>query len=254
MRRTDYSARRLQRMLGGEYHETCFCTCWSRRAWRRCTLQRSRRLRCLSPFRARPRKLPTSSRPLTSATNGATAGTNRPTPMATVTTTRITMAVGVGIAGDTGTAGTTGTITTAAGDMADTTGISGHSEERGFGPFLFSSCLSRRQRRGQSQRDRRRDDRTTSELAGWISCLRASRSTPPAQSGPPCQAPAPIPQSAWRCCAGNRQFPPPPATPRTAPDRCRNENQNDRGKPAAAARRDSEATNRPDRSRSRSAC
>lgn len=58
--------------------------------------------------------------------------------MATVTTTRIIMEVGVGtIAGDTGTAGTTGTITIAAGDMADTTGISGNSEERGFGPFLF---------------------------------------------------------------------------------------------------------------------
>src|ERR1035441_3929330 len=69
---------------------------------------------------------------LTSATNGAIAGTNRPTPMATVTTTRIIMAVGVGpIAGDAGTAGTTGTITIAAGDMADTTGISGNSEERG---------------------------------------------------------------------------------------------------------------------------
>ena len=63
--------------------------------------------------------------------------------MATVTTTRIIMEVGVGtIAGDTGTAGTTGTITIAAGDMADTTGISGNSEERGFGPFPFYRDVS----------------------------------------------------------------------------------------------------------------
>ena len=33
---------RLQQMLGGEDHETCFCTCWPRRAWRGCTLQRGR--------------------------------------------------------------------------------------------------------------------------------------------------------------------------------------------------------------------
>ena len=31
----------LQSMLGGEYHETCFCTCWPRRARRCGTLQRS---------------------------------------------------------------------------------------------------------------------------------------------------------------------------------------------------------------------
>ena len=32
---------RLQRMLGGEYHETCFRTCWPRRIRRCGTLQRS---------------------------------------------------------------------------------------------------------------------------------------------------------------------------------------------------------------------
>jgi hypothetical protein len=32
----------LQQALGGEHHETCFCTCWSRRAWRRCTVYRNR--------------------------------------------------------------------------------------------------------------------------------------------------------------------------------------------------------------------
>ena len=32
---------RLQRMLGGEYHETCFCTCWPCCIGRRGTLQRS---------------------------------------------------------------------------------------------------------------------------------------------------------------------------------------------------------------------
>src|ERR1700743_2331670 len=31
----------LQRMLGGEHHENRFCTCRSRRAWRRCTLCRA---------------------------------------------------------------------------------------------------------------------------------------------------------------------------------------------------------------------
>src|ERR1700691_5443931 len=31
----------LQRMLGGEYHETCLCTCWPRRIGGRGTLQRS---------------------------------------------------------------------------------------------------------------------------------------------------------------------------------------------------------------------
>ena len=36
-----FAARRLQQALGGEYHETCFCTCWSRRARRRCTLYRA---------------------------------------------------------------------------------------------------------------------------------------------------------------------------------------------------------------------
>jgi hypothetical protein len=35
-------ARRLQQMLGGEYHETCFCTCWPRRTWRGCFIQRGR--------------------------------------------------------------------------------------------------------------------------------------------------------------------------------------------------------------------
>src|ERR1019366_2004754 len=32
----------LQQALGGEFHETCFCTCWPRRAGRRCTLYRGR--------------------------------------------------------------------------------------------------------------------------------------------------------------------------------------------------------------------
>ena len=184
----------LQRMLGGEYHETCFRTCWSRRARRRGTLQRSSV--CDTCRRSGSgRKLSTFSRLLTSATNGAIAGTNRPTPMATVTTTRIIMEVGVGtIAGDTGTAGTTGTITIAAGDMADTTGISGNSEERGFGPFLSSPPrLNRRPHRGQRRRTRRRDDRTTSGLGWLISCLRASRSKPPVRIGSPCRAPAPAP-------------------------------------------------------------
>jgi hypothetical protein len=35
-------ARRLQQRLGGEYHETCFCTCWPRRTWRGCVIQRGR--------------------------------------------------------------------------------------------------------------------------------------------------------------------------------------------------------------------
>jgi hypothetical protein len=35
-------ARRLQQMSGGEYHETCFCTCWPRRTWRGCFIQRGR--------------------------------------------------------------------------------------------------------------------------------------------------------------------------------------------------------------------
>jgi hypothetical protein len=145
-------------------------------------------------FRFRPRKHPTFSRLLTSATNGATAGTSRPTPMATVTISRIIMAVGVGTAGDTGTAGTTGTITTPAGDIADTTGISGSVGRKGLRPLSFlSSCLNQCPHRGQSQRDRRRDDRTTSGPGRLISCLRASRSTPPVRSGYPCRAPAPAP-------------------------------------------------------------
>jgi hypothetical protein len=109
--------------------------------------------------------------------------------------TRIIMEVGVGtIAGDTGTAGTTGTITIAAGDMADTTGITGNSEERGFGLFLSSPPrLNRRPHRGQRRRTRRRDDRTTSGPGWLISCLRASRSKPPVRIGSPCRAPAPAP-------------------------------------------------------------
>jgi len=35
-------ARRLQQMLGGEYHENYFCTCWPRRTWRGCFVQRGR--------------------------------------------------------------------------------------------------------------------------------------------------------------------------------------------------------------------
>ena len=35
-------ARRLQQMLGGEYHETCFCTCCPCRTWRGYLIQRGR--------------------------------------------------------------------------------------------------------------------------------------------------------------------------------------------------------------------
>src|SRR5665213_1738941 len=37
MRRTGCAVAASNKALGGEHHETCFCTCRSRRTWRRCT-------------------------------------------------------------------------------------------------------------------------------------------------------------------------------------------------------------------------
>src|SRR5271156_1658379 len=97
------------------------------------------RLRCLSPFRGRPRKLPTSYRPITSVTVGAIAGIVPTT--ATVTSTRITTAAGdMAAAGPTGIPITTVAGATAAAGIIGITGTSGNvsdCEERGFGPFLF---------------------------------------------------------------------------------------------------------------------
>ena len=45
-------ARRLQQMLGGEYHETCFWTCWPRRTRRRCFIRCRPHRRRLSTSRA----------------------------------------------------------------------------------------------------------------------------------------------------------------------------------------------------------
>ena len=126
----------LQRMLRGEYHETCFCTCWPRRARRRGTLQRSSVCDACRHSGTGRASFQRSAGRLLLQPMGPTAGANRPTPMvtATVTTIRIIMAAGVGtIAG----AGTAGTITIAAGDTAGATGTDGNPEERGLGPFLF---------------------------------------------------------------------------------------------------------------------
>ena len=42
MRRTCRRVIASNQTLGGEDHETCFCICWPRRAWRRCTVKRCR--------------------------------------------------------------------------------------------------------------------------------------------------------------------------------------------------------------------
>ena len=130
---------RLQQVLGGEYHETCFCICWSGRVWRGCTIE-PQRPRCLSPYQVRPRKHRTLNRSLMSATDGVTAGTSRAT--ATVTTTRITSVAGAGTAaGD-----TVGVMATHHwGDrgwhpgwvMVGTIGITGTSGDPGWGFGTF---------------------------------------------------------------------------------------------------------------------